>query len=283
MGERAADPADPQRVAAVALAEDGDRDITTDCLLDQARSGAASMEVREPVVLAGRRYADAVARECGLKPEWNAADGDAVDAGADLGRLTGDLRAILRAERPLLNLLQRACGIATATRALVDALNGTACRVLHTRKTAPGLRWLDLSAVLAGGGGQHRAGLDASLLFKDNHWRLLPGQGRTLDQVLEAARRRGCAALCVEAESEAQVTQACRAGATRILIDNQDPDTVGRWAALARSLAPGIEIEASGGITLANARRYALAGADFVSVGALTHSVRPVDLALRLD
>jgi nicotinate-nucleotide pyrophosphorylase (carboxylating) len=202
--------------------------------------------------------------------------------GATAGVIQGRLTRILRAERPLLNLLQRACGIATATRAYVDAVAGLPCRILHTRKTAPGLRALDIAAVIAGGGVRHRADLAHEVMVKDNHWRALSKGGGSLAQALDDARELGITALQVEVESEAQLEEACRAGATRLLVDNQQPNTVRAWGDRARALRPGIEIEATGGITLENVRSYAEAGADFVSVGALTHSVRAADLALEV-
>ena len=199
-----------------------------------------------------------------------------------MGTVAGPLAPLLRAERPLLNLLQRASGIATATHAYVGEVTGTAARILHTRKTAPGLRLLDVAGVLAGGGAVHRLDLAHAVLVKDNHWRALATQGKTLRSALAQARAQGADALQVEVESEAQLQAACQAGATRLLLDNQSPETVRRWAAVARDLAPGIEIEATGGITLENVRAYALAGADFISVGALTHSVKAADIALEL-
>ena len=189
---------------------------------------------------------------------------------------------ILRAERPLLNLLQRASGIAGATRQFVDALQGTSCRVLHTRKTGPGLRALDIDAVLAGGGQRHRADLAHELMLKDNHWQALSREATPLAQVLAQAKAEGVSALYVEVESVEQLETACRAGATRLLVDNQSPDTLQAWARLAREQSPRIEIEATGGITLENARAYADAGADFISVGALTHSVKAADIAVEI-
>jgi len=199
-----------------------------------------------------------------------------------VGLLRGSLRRILRAERPMLNLLQRASGIATSTRAYVDAVAGTRCRILHTRKTAPGLRALDIAAVLAGGGTRHRADLGHEVMVKDNHWRALVRGGGTLATALNAARERGITALQVEVESMSQLEEACAAGATRLLVDNQTPDTVALWTERARALQPEIEIEATGGITLSNVRAYAEAGADFVSIGALTHSVPAADLAIEV-
>jgi nicotinate-nucleotide pyrophosphorylase (carboxylating) len=268
----------------MALAEDGARDITSDVCIPAGARGEARIEFRSGGVVAGTEYADAVMTEAGLNPvRWQARDGEVVARGAVIGSIGGDLALLLRAERPMLNLLQRATGIATATRAFVDAVSGTKCRVLHTRKTAPGLRGLDIAAVLAGGGALHRTDLATTVMVKDNHWLALRAARSELRGALEAARRLGASALYVEVESLAQLEEACGAGATRLLVDNQSPETVRTWGSRARDLDPGIEIEATGGITLANVRDYADAGADFVSIGALTHSVVAGDVALELQ
>jgi len=276
--------ADAERIAALALAEDGDTDITTAVTIPPGLVAEGSIEYRSGGVLAGAQFADAVARACDCRVEWRAPDGKTVRAGDVVGLVRGTLAQVLRAERPMLNLLQRASGIATATRAYVDAVAGTSCRILHTRKTAPGLRALDIAAVLAGGGAAHRADLGHAVMVKDNHWQAIArgGGGGTLAGALADARRRGVTALYVEVESLDQLEQACAAGATRLLVDNQTPATVAEWGRRARELRPGIEIEATGGITLENVRAYAEAGADFVSVGALTHSVRGADLAIEV-
>jgi nicotinate-nucleotide pyrophosphorylase (carboxylating) len=271
-----------ERIAASALAEDGATDITTALTVPAGIGGEGAIEFRSGGILAGAAFADAVARACECRIDWRAPDGRRVSAGTTVALLRGRLDRMLRAERPLLNLLQRACGIATATGAYVDAVAGTSCRILHTRKTAPGLRALDVAAVLAGGGARHRSDLGHELMVKDNHWRGMERAGATLAQALEEARQRGISALQVEVESLEQLHLACEAGATRLLLDNQAPETVKQWADRARGLRPGIEIEATGGIALENVRAYAEAGADFVSVGALTHSVRAADLAMEL-
>jgi nicotinate-nucleotide pyrophosphorylase (carboxylating) len=273
---------DVERIAALALAEDGDTDITSAVTIPPGLEAEGRIEYRSGGVLAGAAFADAVARACDCRIDWRAPDGRTVRAGALVGAVRGTLAHILRAERPMLNLLQRACGIATATRAYVDAVAGTHCKILHTRKTAPGLRALDLAAVLAGGGTAHRADLGHAVMVKDNHWQALKREGNTLAGALAEARRRGVTALYVEVESAEQLEQACAAGATRLLVDNQTPETVAAWARLARGLRPGIEIEATGGITLDNVRAYAEAGADYVSIGALTHSVRAADLGIEV-
>ena len=274
--------ADAERIAALALAEDGDTDITSLVTVPAGLDAEGALEFRSGGVLAGNAFADAVARLADCRIEWRAPDGRQVPAGAVVGLVRGRLRHLLRAERPLLNLLQRASGIATATRAYVDAVAGTGCRILHTRKTAPGLRALDIAAVLAGGGSRHRADLSHEVMVKDNHWQALRRGGGTLGEALAEARGRGITSLQVEVETAEQVEEACAAGATRLLVDNQRPATLTAWAETARRLRPGVEIEATGGLTLETVRAYAEAGADFISIGALTHSVRAADLALEV-
>jgi nicotinate-nucleotide pyrophosphorylase (carboxylating) len=274
---------DAMQVAERALAEDGPGDVTTRVSVEPDQFGTAVIEFRSDGVLAGTAYADAVTTACDLGGViWQSATGSTIPAGTTVGALQGNLARILRAERPLLNLLQRAVGIATATRAYVDRVAGTHARILHTRKTAPGLRLLDVSAVLAGGGHLHRLDLSHTLMVKDNHWRALERSGRPLEEVLGQARAEGVADCHVEVESLDQLEKASSAGATRLLLDNQTPETVRQWAAIARARRQGIEIEATGGITLANVRGYAEAGADFISVGALTHSVKAADVSLEV-
>lgn len=272
---------DATRVAANALAEDGLVDLTTAVSVRQPVAGEATIEARTPCVVSGLVYAETTARAAGCSVKWMAKEGATIEPGV-LGKIRGDLANLLRAERPVLNILQRACGIATATREYVTALNGTQCRVLHTRKTAPGLRLLDVAAVVAGGGAIHRLDLAHTVMIKDNHWRALAREKRSLADALAAARARGAQACQVEVETVEQVRDACQAGADRLMIDNQTPKTVAAWAKVARELVPTIAIEATGGITLKNARAYAEAGADYVSIGALTHSVKAADIALEL-
>jgi len=269
-------------VARAALAEDGPHDLTTEVVLTGLAGAAATVDFRGRGVVAGLEYAEAVARLAGCTVQWQLGNGELVEQ-AVVGRIEGELAAILRAERPLLNLLQRGSGIATLTRSFVARVEGTGCRILHTRKTAPGLRLFDAAAVVAGGGSVHRLDLSRTVMIKDNHWRALLAAGRTLAQARDAARQRGAGGFQVEVESLAQVEEACAAGADRLLVDNQDPETVARWASRARELYPTVLIEATGGITLETVREYAAAGADFVSVGALTHSVRAADIALTLE
>lgn len=275
--------ADARRIAELALMEDGIRDVTSDACVAPGQFATGSLLFKSGGVLAGTSYADAVAITCNLDPiVWYQPTGSALEAGSLAGVVQGDLASILRAERPILNLLQRAVGIATATRAYVEAVQGTSAQILHTRKTAPGLRLLDVTAVLAGGGAVHRLDLSTTLMVKDNHWRALERSGRTLADALSAAGSRGVSDCFVEVETEAQLEEACKAGASRLLIDNQTPATVAAWSQRARTMRSDIAIEATGGITLANVRNYAEAGADFISIGALTHSVTAADISLEI-
>jgi nicotinate-nucleotide pyrophosphorylase (carboxylating) len=275
--------ADAAALAARALAEDGEGDVTSEVTVPLGQHGQGILEVRRDTVLAGMAYAEAVASACRLDAiEWAASEGEFVAGGTVAGRVGGLLRDILLAERTMLNLLQRASGIATATRAYADAVRHTRCRILHTRKTAPGLRLLDVAAVLAGGGAMHRLDLAHTVMVKDNHWQALRASGRTLAEALAAARELGVRGLQVEVEAREQVEEAAAAGATRLLVDNQAPATVREWGALARGLSSAIELEATGGITLENVVAYAEAGVDYVSIGALTHSVVAADLSLEV-
>lgn len=275
--------ADVSRVARIALAEDGERDLSSLVSVPAGLEATARIEVRESLVLAGLPWASAVAAEGGCAVTWEGQDGGYLPAGRIAGRLSGALDRILRVERPLLNLLQRASGIATVTRSYVDAVAGTGTRILHTRKTAPGLRLLDVSAALAGGASLHRMGLDRTVMLKDNHWAALREGGGSLEQAVAEARRLGAESVQIEVEEIEQVEEACRAGVDRLLVDNQTPAVLAEWSALARRLHPGVEIEATGGITLENVRAYAEAGPDYISIGALTHSVRAADLGLELQ
>jgi nicotinate-nucleotide pyrophosphorylase (carboxylating) len=271
-----------ERIAADALAEDGRLDITSALTVPAGLKAGGVIEYRTGGVLAGTPYADAVASACGCRIEWTAREASSVEPNTAVGIVRGELRNILGTERTLLNFLQRASGIATGTRRFVDAIQGTRCRILHTRKTAPGLRALDIAAVVAGGGWPHRADLSHEVMVKDNHWQALARGGVGLDRALGHARQRGIKALYVEVESPEQLELACSAGASRLLVDNQSPATLREWAGRARALVPGIEIEATGGITLENVRDYAEAGADYISIGAITHSVQAADIALEV-
>ncbi len=201
-----------------------------------------------------------VAAEC--------AEGSWTRPGQIIASVRGRAGAILSAERVALNFLQRLSGIATQTRRAVDAVAGTSARITHTRKTTPGLRDLELYAVRAGGGVENRASLADAVLWKDNHWALLARNGHSLAAALRAAP--AGMPVIVEVENETQLEQALAAGVSHLLVDNQSPERLATWA---RRAGSAVTIQASGGITPENARRYAEAGATLIAIGSLTHSV----------
>ena len=275
---------DATAVAKRALEEDGPGDLTSEVVDAGGLSATGVVEYRSGGVVAGRIYADAVLQLCGCGPmEWLIEEGQSVKPNSDIGRIEADLAKILRAERTFLNIMQRSCGIANATKAYVDVLDGTKCKVLHTRKTAPGLRLLDAYSIHVGGGSLHRLSLASALLVKDNHWQVITKRRSNLQRAVEKARARGVEGLYVEVETMEQTKKACAAGATRLLVDNQDPDGFRKLAKAAKKLNPKIEIEATGGVSLETARSFAENGADFVSVGALTHSVIAADIAFEVQ
>ena len=266
------------------LAEDvGSGDVTTEWIVLAEERALGRLIARSACVVSGLPLARRTFELLDPDLVWEdeAPAGSALSPDATLARLSGRARAILTAERVALNLLQRMCGIATVTRRYFEAVAGTGCRILDTRKTAPGLRAFDRMAVADGGGSNHRDGLFDMVLIKDNHRRIGGGVARAV----EAARRRAPPGMKVEVEveSEDDLREALGAGAQMILIDNQTPETVRRWSRIAREFSPPPLIEASGNMTLDRVRAYALAGADAVSVGALTHSVAAADIALELQ
>jgi nicotinate-nucleotide pyrophosphorylase (carboxylating) len=264
------------------LSEDiGSRDATTETTVPSGTRARGEIVAKSECVVSGLPLARRVFELLDPEISWEeaVAAGARVSAPTVLARLSGRAQAILTAERVALNLLQRMCGIATQTRRFVEAVAGTPCRVLDTRKTAPGLRAFDRQAVRDGGGTNHRYDLSSMVLIKDNHRRLAGGVARAV-----AAARAGAPGtpIEVEVESESELREAIAAGADQVLIDNQSPDTVARWCAIARASSPAPFLEASGNMRLETVRAYALAGVDAVSVGSLTHSVAAADVSLEL-
>ncbi|MEE9203134.1 MAG: carboxylating nicotinate-nucleotide diphosphorylase, partial [Dehalococcoidia bacterium] len=259
-------------------------DITTEGLVSPELSGRASFVVKAPGVLAGMEVALRVCHRAdpSLQGQALVADGSPVAPGTVVGEVWGPVAGILRAERAALNLLTRMSGIATDTARYVEALKGLPCAVLDTRKTAPGLRLLDKYAVRMGGGRNHRFHLGDGVLVKDNHWEALREAGLTLAQGLERLRGRihHLIKVQVEAKDMAEVKEAVEAGAEALLLDNMSPEEM---AAVVREVAGRLPLEASGGITLETARQAAQSGVDFISIGALTHSPRALDISLELE
>jgi nicotinate-nucleotide pyrophosphorylase (carboxylating) len=207
-------------------------------------------------------------------------DGVRVKKGQAVAVIRSNARAILACERVILNLMQRMSGISTSTRQYVDAIAGTTAKVLDTRKTVPGLRVLDKYAVRCGGGESHRLDLSDGILIKSNHIALGGGIPKVIARAL-AARTPGQVVTC-EVRTLTELEQALTAGAESLLLDNMSPAETKKAVAIVRSRGVPIELEASGGITLENIRKYALAGVDQISVGALTQSAAAVELSMRV-
>jgi nicotinate-nucleotide pyrophosphorylase (carboxylating) len=268
------------RVIDQALAEDvGAGDVTTDAIVSAQLRGSATVVVREPGVICGLEQALAVLRRLDAQAtmETLLADGcEITTVPAAAARVHASMRALLTGERTALNLLQRMSGIATATHRYVAAVAGTGVQLLDTRKTAPGLRALDKAAVACGGGTNHRAGLHDAVLIKDNH---LAVAGSVAAAVQRVRSQHAGAAVEVEVDTLDQLEQALAAGSDVILLDNMSPDLLRRAV---RITAGRARLEASGGITIDTIREVAETGVDAISVGALTHSVRALDIALEV-
>ena len=264
-----------------ALAEDiGSGDITTSCTVKPNAEGRGRIVAREPLVLAGIDIARQVFLkvDSGLAIILSQSDGSRALAGDKLLEIVGDLAAMLRAERTALNFLQRLSGIATLTRAFVDKVVGTSARILDTRKTTPGYRLFEKAAVRAGGGYNHRFGLYDGVLIKDNH---IAAAG-SIQQAVGAAKasNRHSFRVQVEVETLDQLAEAIAAGADAIMLDNMDLKTM---AEAVRLTSGKVVLEASGGVTLDNVREVAATGVDLISVGALTHSARAVDMSMEIE
>lgn len=269
------------RIVANALQEDvGAGDVTSNATIGPTTPLAGQMLAKEAGVVAGLFVAREVFAQVdpAITMDTLVEDGDLVDAGTVLARLQGRGPGLLTGERVALNFLQRMSGIATAARRYQDAVAGTKALVLDTRKTVPGLRLLDKLAVRLGGGANHRTGLYDMVLVKDNHIIAAGGIANAVAQVRNHPAARGLA-IEVEVENLEQLQEALAQRVDRIMLDNMDIETMRRAVALADGRA---ELEASGGITLDTIRAVAETGVDFISVGALTHSVVAMDISLDL-
>jgi nicotinate-nucleotide pyrophosphorylase (carboxylating) len=277
------DPNDTERVVREAIAEDlrYGPDITTAAVVPEGTVATAHIVARQAGILAGLPLAAAVVDAAGTTVDGITlllSDGDRVEPGDVVARITAPLRELLTAERTLLNFLTHLSGIATATKAWVDDIAGTGCQVRDTRKTIPGLRALEKYAVRCGGGVNHRMGLGDAALIKDNHVAAAGGITAAFRAVREAAPD---IAVEVECDTVPQVAEALTAGATLILLDNMSLTMTRAAVKLARQY-PQARLEASGGLRMGSAREVADTGVDFLAVGALTHSSPALDLALDL-
>jgi nicotinate-nucleotide pyrophosphorylase (carboxylating) len=282
-----------------ALSEDvGTGDITTLNCIRPGVSARAAIVVRQPGVISGLDVARLTFREAdgSLRFRSLVRDGDLLRPGVAVAQVVGDAGSILKAERTALNFLQRLSGISSLTRRFVDAIQGTGATLLDTRKTTPGLRFLEKYAVKCGGGDNHRLALWDMYLVKDNHIRAAGGLTAALDRIQRT--RQGDLLLEVEVESLDQLREALRPEVDRVLVDNRPVEEVrlavaevDRWCRENPPDSPRMragarrwpEVEVSGGIHLENVRAYADTGADYISVGALTHGAPALDLSLELE
>ena len=269
-----------ERIVDTALEEDlGAGDITTEAVVPDGAWASAEILTREAGVLAGLPVAAVVFRrlDSDLRFAGLCTDGSRIEAGMTIARVEGSARSILTAERTALNFLQRLSGVASTAAAYAAACGSARVRIVDTRKTAPGLRLLDKYAVRVGGAFNHRAGLYDGVLIKENHIRA----GGGITRAIAAARRHAPHTVKIEVECDTldQVDEAVGAGADIILLDNM---TVNEMAEAVRKVDGKALLEASGNMTLSRIPDVAAAGVDFISVGALTHSVRALDLSLEI-
>jgi nicotinate-nucleotide pyrophosphorylase (carboxylating) len=273
-------------VVNAALDEDlGRGDLTSRSVVRPGLKARGSFIAKQDFILAGLEVADAVFTSFDpyIQIESTVGDGEKIQAGKVFARTSGDAQLLLAAERVALNFLQRLSGIATMTRAYVDAIADTEARIVDTRKTTPGLRVLEKYAVTVGSGHNHRFGLDDGVLIKDNHLAMV-------GSVTEAVRRAREAAghlhkIEVEVATLDQVKEALAAKADILLLDNMAPELVKQAIEIVQRYEPDDRrtlTEASGGINLANVRAYAEAGVDLISIGALTHSAPAVDISFKV-
>lgn len=266
------------------LSEDlGRGDITTQATVAPNARARGRFIAKESMIIAGLEAAEAVFSTLDAQQQLEAfvSDGDEVEAGKVIARTSGFADVLLSGERVALNLLQRLSGIATLTRKYVGAIEGTNAKIVDTRKTTPGLRMLEKYAVLVGGGRNHRFGLDDGVLIKDNHIALAGGVRAAVARAREAVGH--LHKIEVEVSSENDLREAIEAGADIILLDNLTPEETRGMVETARGLSANVLLESSGGITLENVRAYAEAGTDLVSIGALTHSARAMDISFKIQ
>ena len=273
-----------REAAARAVGEDvGPDDVTSRAFIGEEATATGVLVAREDCVLAGMDVAEAVFREVDGRLVWETLiqDGQKVGPNQSVAKVRGSARSVLTGERCALNFLQRLSGVATLTAEYVRAIAGTRTKILDTRKTTPGLRALERQAVRLGGGVNHRAGLYDGYLVKENHLSLVNSE-RLPELIQQARASHPDLALVVEADSLELAMKLLLLPVDRILVDNLTADQVREIVKVKRSRSLGIEIEASGGVTLERAQALSQAGVDFISVGKLTHSARSIDFSLDL-
>jgi nicotinate-nucleotide pyrophosphorylase (carboxylating) len=262
----------------LALEEDiGTGDVTSAACIAESQLAAGRFLAREPLVIAGLDLLSEIYTLRGGVEQLTILkhDGDSCVDGDILATVRGRARTLLECERVALNFLQRLSGVATLARQYADAVRGTNCRVLDTRKTTPGLRALEKQAARAGGITNHRAGLYDAILIKNNHISAAGGVRPALERAAHAGLP-----IEIEVRTRPELREALASGATHLLLDNLTPAEAAAWIA---EIAGRAKVELSGGITLETVRAYADAGADFVSSGAITHSARAMDISFRLE
>jgi nicotinate-nucleotide pyrophosphorylase (carboxylating) len=265
---------------AAALAEDvGGGDLTA-ALIPPGKAGRATVITREPTIVCGIPYVEETFRQLGgaAALTWSATEGEPAHADQPLFRLEGNARAMLTGERTALNFLQLLCATATAAQAYVKLLEGTACRLLDTRKTLPGLRTAQKYAVRVGGGQNHRMGLFDGVLIKENH---IMAAG-SISAAVAAGKRSGVP-VEVEVENLTQLREAIEAGADIAMLDNFSLALMREGVALNAAAGKRLKIEASGGIDMQTIRAIAETGVDFISVGGITKHVHAADLSMRFE
>ena len=271
----------PEQVSRALREDIGPGDLTAS-LIDAATPARAHILCREPAQLCGCAWVEETFRQLDarVRIRWHAAEASAVAANTILCELDGPARALLTGERTALNFLQLLSGTATATRAYVEAVAGTHCQILDTRKTLPGLRTAQKYAVRCGGGSNHRIGLFDQILIKENH---IAAAGSITAAVHRARELHPGIRLEVETEDLAQLAEALAAGADLIMLDEFNAEDQRRAVALVRSQAHPALLEVSGSVSLASVAAIAASGVDYISVGALTKHVRAIDLSMRFE
>lgn len=274
-----------RRLVEAALAEDrAAEDVTTAALVPPAQSGRAGMIAKEQGVLAGLAFAREAFAAVDPVLSWieDAADGDRVELGQVVARVEGSLSAILRAERVALNFVCHLSGVATAANDIVRLLDGTDCKLRDTRKTTPGLRAAEKYATRVGGATNHRFDLADGVLIKDNHIAAVRSRDISIGDAIRLVRASN-PHMRIECEvtDVSEAIQAAAADVDELLLDNMTPDQVREVVSALGKPRPAL-LEASGGITAANARAYAEAGVDYISMGEITHSARALDFSLEV-